>query len=89
MWKADTRGSWKQGTAEALYEVKREWPVAGSKTGKMMDECFPVKLAWTDLKMGLKKVAVLHVHGDVDQLFREYILASWMTREMVMLIGHQ
>lgn len=80
-------GSWSRESAEALYEVKKEWPLPGSKTGKKGDECFTKKLAWTELKMGMKKVAILHVAGGVDQVFREFILASWMTREMVMLMG--
>ncbi|TFK59561.1 hypothetical protein BDN72DRAFT_851227, partial [Pluteus cervinus] len=65
---------------EELYEVIAEWAVPGSKTGKMGDEVFDRPLAWgehTMLKFG-GHVCTVHLAGGLDQLFREFILASML-----------
>ena len=86
MWK-ECGGSTSK--AEELREVKREWSVEGSKTGKMQDECFEERLAWGEGKMGLKKTAIIHFKGGVDQLFREVCLASTLTRLAIIQHGHE
>ena len=84
---------WKQGrgTLDAeLCEVKREWPQPGSKTGKMLDECFePVVYAQT--KFALKKTSVVTFRYGcgTDFLFRELVLASFLTYQIVLLFGHK
>jgi hypothetical protein len=83
---------WKQGnsiTQTELCEIKREWPKPGSKTGKMLDECFePIVHAQT--KFALKKAAVVTFRygcGE-DFLFRELVLASLLTYMFVLGFGH-
>jgi hypothetical protein len=69
-----------EATAEALYEIQRERPKPGSKTGKREDKTNGQKLVWTDHRLGLKEVAVFYVAGGMDQVFREFLLASQLTR---------
>jgi hypothetical protein len=83
---------WKTGKGALdteLCEVKREWPQPGSKTGKMLDECLePIVYART--KTALKKALVVTFRYGcgLDFLFRELILASLLTRDLVLTFGH-
>ncbi|TFK59562.1 hypothetical protein BDN72DRAFT_883918 [Pluteus cervinus] len=65
---------------EGLYEVMRECPVPGSQTGKMADEVFDRPLAWGERKMFKfgGHVCTVQLAGGLDQLFREFILASML-----------
>ena len=85
VWKK--AAGWKNLTEE-LYEVRRQGPVAGSKTGKMQDECCAERLMWGESKYAVKKVAVLHFRSGLDQMFQELCLASQLTRLAVVLHGH-
>lgn len=71
-----------------LFEVKREWGKAGSKTGKREDERFGRKLAWGEAKIAMSKIGTIHMVGGLDQIFREFILASVITRRLVYIHGH-
>lgn len=73
---------------EQLYEVKKEWPVEGSKTGKRMDETFGRPLCWGETKLAMSKLSTIHMAGGLDQLFREFILASIVTQMTVERYGH-
>ena len=72
-----------------LYEVKREWPQPGSKTGKMLDECFE-PLVHAQSKFGIKKASVVTFKYGTgnDFFFRELVLASLLTSQFVMAFGH-
>jgi hypothetical protein len=77
-----------EGMPQSLYEIESVWPKPGSKTGKKEHKVVGRKLAWGENKMALKKLCVLHIAGGTDQLFREYILASQLTRLAIMFHGH-
>jgi hypothetical protein len=83
---------WKDGpkalTLDQLYEVKREWPVEGSKTGKIMDETFDRPLCWGETKLSMSKLGTIHMAGGLDQFFQEFILASIVTKMTVQYFGH-
>ena len=53
-----------------------------------MEEVFEEKIFWSEQRTALKKAAVFHFHGGVDQMFREFILASQLTRWAVQCFGH-
>lgn len=78
---------WKQNTTfrtlDKLYEVGKEWPDPNSKTGKILDEIHPRPLAWGDTKLAVNKVCTIHMVGGLDQMFRELILVSQITKQMV------
>jgi hypothetical protein len=83
---------WKQGKGlldTELCEVKREWPQPGSKTGKMLDECLE-PIVYTRGKFAMKKALVVTFRYGcgTDFLFRELVLASLLTRELVIRFGH-
>ena len=84
MWKQKKNTS----KIQELREVKREWPLPGSKTGKMEDECFEETLVWGETRTGLKKDAVIHFKGGMDQILRELCLASQLTRMAIMQHCH-
>lgn len=83
---------WKhgQGMRETeLCEIKSEWPQPGSKTGKTLDECFePIVHAVN--KWALKKTLVVTFRYGcgTDYLFRELVLASLFTAQLVSTAGH-
>lgn len=83
---------WEAGEApldgETLYEVESVWPKPGSKTGKKEHKRVGRALAWVESKVRLKKVGQIHMVGGLDQAFREYILASQLTRMAVVMFGH-
>jgi hypothetical protein len=83
---------WKQGkslTQTELCEIKREWPQPGSKTGKMMDECFePIVHAQTKLALKKTSVVTFRYGCGEDFLFRELVLASLLTYMFVLGFGH-
>lgn len=83
---------WKQGKSSQeteLCEVKREWPQPGSKTGKMQDECFE-PIVHMQSKFALKKTSVVTFRYGcgTDYLFREVVLASLLTYQLVLTCGH-
>jgi hypothetical protein len=83
---------WKQGkgTLETeLCEIKREWPQPGSKTGKMLDECFE-PIVHIHAKFALKKTSVITFRYGTgeDFLFRELVFASMLTYQFVIGFGH-
>ncbi|KAJ5859304.1 hypothetical protein N7534_004581 [Penicillium rubens] len=61
--------------AEYLVEVRSERPKAGSRTGKIEDEVFETKLAWTNGYRFFKGTQV-EVVGGLDPFFREFLFAS-------------
>lgn len=73
---------------DTLYEVEKSWPKAGSKTGKREHKVVGRKLVWGEKKSGLKKSAVIHMVGGLDQVFVEYILASQLAKLAVVYYGH-
>lgn len=85
VWKANP--AWKKSGSEVLYEVRSEWGVPGSKTGKMEDEVFDRKLAWTtsDRVIGHTRIEVV---GGMDKLFREFLFASQCVKAMIYRYGH-
>jgi hypothetical protein len=76
---------------QSCYEVEKVWPKEGSKTGKkehkLVDPGRPI--TWGDFKMGLKKAAVIYMVGGLDQVFREYLLASQLTRLLIVRHGNE
>jgi hypothetical protein len=79
---------WKQDTIigklkETLYEVEKEWPKPGSKTGKKEDTTLERRLMWSKTSSIASKYHVLHFAGGLDQLFIESLLASQMGRMIV------
>ncbi len=82
----DSRGSMTQGSAEAL--LLRRSGLCRAARRKEEDKCFTQKIAWIDQTLGLKKSAVVHVAGALDMGFVEFILASYLTREMIVAAGH-
>ncbi|KAJ3505224.1 hypothetical protein NLJ89_g7529 [Agrocybe chaxingu] len=85
VWKDETKFTKER---EAMYEVKKELPVEGSKTGKMTDETFERPLAWVLGKSSVRKVCTIGMVGGLDQAFQEYILASTLSKLLIVLFGH-
>lgn len=90
-----TRGGrnfvWKQGkgTLEMeLCETKREWPQPGSKTDKMLNECFEPNVH-AQTKFALKKTSIVTFRYGCgrDFWFRELVLASLLTSQFVLAFG--
>jgi hypothetical protein len=73
---------------ENLHEVKREWPDPNSKTGKILDEVHSRRLVWGESKFAMSKVCTIHMVGGLDQMFREFLLASQVTKMLILLYGH-
>ncbi|KAL3489273.1 hypothetical protein BJX62DRAFT_156931 [Aspergillus germanicus] len=73
-------GLFKSFTWETLYETKRVWPKAGSKTGKMEDETVGPKLCWGEKGGGNGASHSIHMVGGLDLQFREHLLASQLAR---------
>ncbi|CAG7959859.1 unnamed protein product [Penicillium nalgiovense] len=73
--------------AEYLVEIRSERPKAGSKTGKIEDEVFETKLAWTNGYRFFKGTQV-EVVGGLDVFFREFLFASQCTRYLIAKFGH-
>ena len=82
MWK-DSKT--KTNAVSVLYEVIREWPDPKSKTGKMLDEVHPRPLVWGEAKFAKDKVCTIHMVGGLDQRFREFLLASELTKQLVQI----
>lgn len=83
---------WKEGKSTLgtdLCEIKREWPKPGSKTGKMLDECFE-PIVHVQSKFALKKTAVVTFRYGcgADFLFREFVFASILTYQFVIGFAH-
>jgi hypothetical protein len=67
---------------ESLFEVEKEWPKPGSKTGKIEDKTVARKLMWSERPSLLNKYYILHFAGGLDQFFMEYLLASQLARQV-------
>ena len=75
---------------QTLYEVEKTWPKPDSKKGEKDHKLVGRKLAWGESKtFPWNKWHVLHMAGGMDQLFREYILASQLTRLAVIIYSHR
>jgi hypothetical protein len=85
VWETEDKNEWRP---QALYEVERTWPKPGSKSGRKEHKVVGKKLVWGEHRGGLKKVAVIHMVGGIDQVFREYLLASQLTRLAIITHGH-
>jgi hypothetical protein len=72
-----------------LCKIKREWPQLGSKTGKMLDKCLE-PIVYTRTKIAMKKALVVTFQYScgLDFLFREVILASLLTRELILRFSY-
>lgn len=83
---------WKIGKGKLvteLCEVKREWPQAGSKTGKMQDECFePIVRAQTKFALTKVSVVTFRFGTGTDFLFRELVLSGLLTHYFILGFGH-
>ncbi|EAU82401.2 hypothetical protein CC1G_11087 [Coprinopsis cinerea okayama7 len=76
-------------STEALYEVKDEWDSPRSKTGKKMDETFDRPLVKVQGKsLSIDKAATVWIDAALDQVFREFILATILTRYLIAFHGH-
>jgi hypothetical protein len=75
---------------QTLHEVERTWPKPGSKTGKKEHKTVGRKLCWGETPSGLslKKLGIIHMVGGLDQVFKEYLLASQLARLAVVYFGH-
>lgn len=73
---------------QELYEVEKTWPKPGSKTGKREHKVVGRKLAWGESKLSWSNPLTLYIAGGIDQMFREYILPSQLTRMAIMTFGH-
>jgi hypothetical protein len=73
---------------QTLWEVAKVWDRPGSKTGKKEHETVGRRVCWGESVTGLKKMAVIHMVGGLDQTFREYILASQLTKMAIVIFGH-
>jgi hypothetical protein len=71
---------------EPLYEYTKTWPKAGSRTGKKDDDALPTRLFWSDKMPFVQSHARWTVHcvGGLDQVFKEYLLASQTTKLLCM-----
>jgi hypothetical protein len=80
---------WKQGDPnddampETLYEYQKDWAKPGSRTGKRCDDAKPIKLVWGEKRRkGKVDSYTIHFKGGMDQVFREILLASQMSRQV-------
>ncbi|KAF8526525.1 hypothetical protein BU17DRAFT_82611 [Hysterangium stoloniferum] len=71
----------------SLHEVAREWPDPHSKTGKILDEIHPRALVWGEDKFAVEKVCTIHMVGGLDQTFREFLLVSELTKQLIQVGG--
>jgi hypothetical protein len=65
---------------ETLYETKRVWAKAGSRTGKKEDEIVGPRLCWGEKKGGNGADHSIHMVGGLDMYFREHLLAVQLSR---------
>ncbi|KAI8940175.1 hypothetical protein NX059_003882 [Plenodomus lindquistii] len=80
---------WKQGDPhddampETLYEYQKDWAKPGSRTGKRCDDAKMIKLVWGEKRRkGKVDSYTIHFKGGMDQVFREILLASQMSRQV-------
>jgi hypothetical protein len=55
---------------------------------KKLDETHVRPLVWGEIKTALEKVCTIHMVGGLDQMFREFLLASQVTRLLIIRYGH-
>ncbi|KAJ9487905.1 hypothetical protein VN97_g5386 [Penicillium thymicola] len=73
--------------AEYLVEIHSERPKVGSKTGKIEDEVFEAKLAWTNSYRFFNDTQP-EVVGGLGLFFRELLLASQCTQYPIGKFGY-
>lgn len=88
VWKEDLSGSTSSMVIQRLYEVEREWPDPNSKTGKLLDQTNGRHLVFMKMKLAMSKVCTITFVGGLDQMFREYLLASMASQLMIQSHGH-
>jgi hypothetical protein len=86
VWKEDLKSS--SMVCQKLLEVEKEWPDPASKTGKILDQTNSRHLVFMKMKMSMSKVCVITMVGGLDQMFREYLLASMVSQLMIQGQGH-
>jgi hypothetical protein len=79
VWKQDSH--WTNGNREELWEVEKEWPKPGSKTGKKEEKTFDKPLVWQHRGSFSNPHHIIHFAGGVGSLFEEYVLTSQMARQ--------
>lgn len=82
VWKQDTQGD------QQLFEVEREWLDPASKTGKLLDQTNSRRLVLVEIKVAIAKACTIIMVGGLDQMFREYILASVVSQHLIQYEGH-
>ena len=83
MWKV--RDKSEDTRPETLYEYTRTSPKPGSKTGKKSDDALPTSLFWSDpLPLMSHGKFTVHCVGGLDQVFKEYLFASQITKLVCM-----
>jgi hypothetical protein len=82
LWRPEIRLDW---GLETLYEVEKEWLKPGSKTGKMEEKTLGRKLFWGQYQTN-NQVGTIHFAGGIDQAFQEYMLASQLTKLIIMRV---
>ncbi|PVF92679.1 hypothetical protein CPB86DRAFT_790938 [Serendipita vermifera] len=73
---------------EGVFEVEKEWADPNSKTAKILDQTNKRPLLTAKFKLARKKVYTINIVGGLDQLFREYLLTSYLTPSIVEEHGH-
>jgi hypothetical protein len=81
VWKQN--GSASSTMNEELWEVEKEWPKLGSKTGKVEDKTLGRRLVWHERTSLRRNYNTFHFAGGMGQLFEEYLLASQLARMVV------
>jgi hypothetical protein len=72
-------------SVEMLYEVEKE---TDHGVGNVDDQTHSRALVVVTAKLSLGKVCSITMVGGLDQMFREYLLASQVTRQMIQRNGH-
>jgi hypothetical protein len=73
---------------ENLYEVLKEWPDPSSSQGKRLDHTHLRRLVWVEAKPVGEEDCSIHMVGGLDQMFREFLLASQVSRLFTGFYGH-
>jgi hypothetical protein len=70
---------------ETLYEYTKTWAKADSKTGKKEDDAFPTALFWEGKTVS--RGWVVHCVRGLDEVFKECLFATQLTKLACMLRG--
>jgi hypothetical protein len=85
VWKQDSH--WTNGNHEELWEVEKEWPKPGSKTGKKEEKTFNRRLVWQHRGSFSIPHHIIYFAGGMGSVFEEYVLAVQMARVWASLQG--